>query len=276
VNKIVLVLLGMISVFSGTRAFGTELKPATAQAFQRYAEFTEARIRREIADPKTFLLPDSLPDAQKNALLSRLKNGEIVAQPMSTREDGSPIPVPGGLVHHWMAIGFIPGATMEQVLKLAQDYSRHAELYKPDVQNAKILSQEGQHFHVYYRFYRHAIVTVLYNTEFDADYFTVDSSRSYCFVHAVHIGEIEDPGKPDEKEYPEGKDHGYMWRLNLYTRYLQRDGGVYIQVEFLALSRTVPAVFAWLVNPYIHSIPRDYLKHYIEETRKALSPAAGQ
>ena len=95
-------------------------------------------------------------------------------------------------------------------------------------------------------------------------------------MRAVHIGEIENPGKADEKEYPEGKDHGYMWRLNLYMRYLQRDGGVYIQVEFLALSRTVPAVFAWLVNPYIHSIPRDYLKHYLEATRKALSPTGGQ
>jgi hypothetical protein len=65
-----------------------------------------------------------------------------------------------------------------------------------------------------------------------------------------------------------------MWRLNLYTRYLQKDGGVYMQIEFLALSRSVPAIFAWLVNPYIHAIPREYLTHFLMITRKALSPGA--
>jgi len=62
-----------------------------------------------------------------------------------------------------------------------------------------------------------------------------------------------------------------MWRLNLYSRCVERDGGVYVQIEFLALSRTVPAAFAWLVNPYMRSIPRDYLKRYLDETRTALA-----
>jgi hypothetical protein len=61
-----------------------------------------------------------------------------------------------------------------------------------------------------------------------------------------------------------------MWRLNLYTRYLERDNGVYIQIEFLSLSRSVPTVFAWLASPYIRSVPRDYLTHYIVTTQKAL------
>ena len=59
--------------------------------------------------------------------------------------------------------------------------------------------------------------------------------------------------------------------MNLYTRWVERDGGVYVQVEFLALSRSIPAFFAPLVNRYVHSIPREYLKRYLETTRKALS-----
>jgi hypothetical protein len=79
---------------------------------------------------------------------------------------------------------------------------------------------------VYLQFYRRAIVTVLYNTEFGVDYYRPDNKRGYCMAHAVRIAEVENPGEPDEKEYPIGNDHGYMWRLNLYTRYLEKDDGV--------------------------------------------------
>jgi len=140
------------------------------------------------------------------------------------------------------------------------------------VQQAKVLSHDGQHYTVYFRFYRQAIVTVVYNTDFSVDYFDPDNTRAYIVAHATRIAEVQNPGKPDEKEYPVGNDHGYMWRLNLYTRYEQKDGGVYMQEEFLALSRRVPAIFAWLVNPYVRSIPRDYLTHFFLATRKALAP----
>lgn len=72
---------------------------------------------------------------------------------------------------------------------------------------------------------------------------------------------------------PVGNDPGYLWRLNLYTRYLEKDNGVYIEIEFVALSRNVPAIFAWLVNPYLRSIPREYLTNYIRATQNGLSRA---
>lgn len=272
-SKSLLVVLATLSIFLSSRAFGTELKPATARAFQRYVELTEARMQAEISDPDRFLQCDSLPDSEKVAALSRLEKGDVIIQPMMTKENGAQIEIPGGLVHHWMAIGFIPGATADQALKLAQDYRLYPELYKPDVQDTKILSREGQHFRVYYRFYRHTIVSVVYSMQFDVNYVTPDASKNYSLARALRIAEVKNPGKTDELEYPVGNDHGYMWRLNLYTRCLERDGGVYIQVEFLALSRTVPAIFVWIVNPYMHSIPREYLTHYLETTRKALSPA---
>jgi hypothetical protein len=276
VSKAVCSVLGIACLCVSASAYGTELKPTTARAFDRYVGATEARIRSEVSDPQRFLQIDSLSEDQKNTQVSRLQKGEIIVQSMTTRENGEPIHIPGGLVHHWLAIAFIPGVSAQQVLKLAQDYRRYPGLYKPDVQETKVLSHEGQHFRVCYRFYRHAIVTVVYKVEFVVDYFVPDSSRNYSFARSVRIAELEDPGSPSEREYPVGKDHGYMWRLNLYTRCVERDGGVYVQVEFLALSRTIPAVFAWLVNPYVHSIPRDYLRHYLETTRKTLETGSEQ
>jgi hypothetical protein len=261
-------------VFLGlaTQAPGSELKPATTKAFDKYVEDTESRIQSEISDPNKPLYFDSLSEDKKAAECARLQRGEIVIQSLSTKEGGAPVHVPDGLVHHWLATAFVPGATAEQVLKLEQDYSRYPELYKPDVQETKVLSNEGQHFRVYYRFYRHAIVSVVYNVDFDVTYVVPDNSKNYGFTRAERIAEVDGPGTAHEHEYPVGKDHGYLWRLNLYTRCVEQDGGVYVQVEFVALSRTIPAVFAWMVNPYVHSVPRDYLRRYLETTRKAVVP----
>lgn len=268
------VLTLMFGALFSSLTHATELKPATAAAFQHYVQQTEARIQEEIADPQKFLYLDGLPEKQKSTLLARLHGGNVVIEAMHTKDDGKPLQVPDGLVHHWLAIGFIPGATRGQAVALAQDYSRHSQLYAPDVQGARVLSHQDGHYCVFFRFYRKAIVTAVYNTEFDTDYFLPDSTHAYCSARAVRIAEVENPGRENEKEYPVGNDHGYMWRLNLYTRYVERDNGVYIQIEFLALSRTVPAIFAWLVNPYIRSIPREYLSQYIAKTRKALITSA--
>ena len=250
----------------------SELKQRTAQAFDRYVQLTEVRILSEVTGTGDFLHFDSLSERERNSILARVHSGDVVIEPMRTLDKGKEIHVPDGLAHHWLAIGFIPGATLDQALTLAQDYTRHPELYAPDVQRAHVLAHDGQHFSVYYRFYRHAIVTVIYNTEFSVDYFLPDPSRGYCFARSVRIAELQDPGNPDEKELPVGNDHGYMWRLNLYTRYIEKDNGVYVEIEFVALSRSVPWMFALLVNPYLRSIPHDYLTNYIHATQRALSP----
>lgn len=275
-SKTARAVAGVLLLGIATNAVGTELKPVTAKAFDKYVEDVESRIQTEIADPSKFLYIDSLPEEQKTAECARLQKGEIVIRSLSSKEDGAPTHIPDGLVHHWLATAFMPGVTAEQVLKLEQDYSRYADLYKPDVQEAKVRSQDGQRFQVYYRFYRHAIVSVVYNVDFNVDYAVPDSSRNYGLTRAVRIAEVQSPGTPNEREYPVGKDHGYLWRLNLYTFCAERDGGVYVQVEFLALSRTIPAVFAWMVNPYVHSIPREYLRHYLDTTRRALTPETPQ
>lgn len=269
VRLIGLLTLLCLALAAPTR--GSELKQKTADAFERYVERTEMRIRSEEADPAHFLYFDSLPPEQKQSVLDRLHEGQVVVQQMHTK-DGKEIEVPDGLVHHWLAVGFLPGVTREQALQLAHDYAQQAKIYAPDLQKEELVSHNDAHDVVACRFYRQAIVTVVYNVNFDIDYFVADSSRAYSWSHSVRIAEVQNSGKPDEKEMPVGKDHGYLWRLNLYTSYLEKDGGVYVQIEFLALSRTVPLIFAWLVNPYMRSVPRDYLTHYVVDTRKALEP----
>lgn len=261
----------IFTLFSTVAASASELKPRTAQAFQHYEELTEARERAELSRPEQFLFLDSLPEEQRNAEIARVKSGQVYVRPLITKDADRKIEIPDGMVHHWLAVGFIPNARLDRVVEIAQDFDHHADYFKPDMQRSTLLSRDGDHFRVGFRFYRKAIVTAVYNTEFTVDFTQPDPTREYSFGRATRIAEVRDLGEKNERELPVGKDHGYLWRLDLYTRYLQVDDGVFVQIEFLALSRSVPAIFAWLVNPYIRSVPRDYLTGYIAKLNKAVT-----
>src|SRR6266446_5287728 len=95
-------------------------------------------------------------------------------------------------------------------------------------------------------------------------------------MRAGHIAdltlrELQNPDRSDEREKPIGKDRGFLWRLNSYWRFQEKDGGVYLQLESLALSRSVPVLFAWVVNPLLKSIPREYLSRLLTSTRVSLT-----
>jgi hypothetical protein len=262
-----------LAVMNPTATTASELKPRTVKAFENYEQLTQARERSELSTPGQFLAIDSLPEAQREEWISRLKSGQVYIQTLSTKDNDRKIEIPDGLVHHWLAIGFIPHARLQQVIDVVQNYPHQADIFKPDVQRSELLSRDGEHFHVYFRFYRKAIVTAVYNTQFDIDFTQPDPTHEYSFARAVRIAEVRDPGEKDESERPVGNDRGYLWRLDLYTRYLETSDGVYVQIEFLALSRGVPAVFAWLVNPYVRSVPREYLTNYVGQLKKAVAGA---
>ena len=81
------------------------------------------------------------------------------------------------------------------------------------------------------------------------------------------VTEIENLDKPNQHELPVGNDHGYIWRLYSYWTIEERDSGVYVQVESIALTRSIPWVLAWLINPLTRSIPREVLSNLLNGTR---------
>ena len=248
-----------------------ELKKNTLDAFGLYVQLTESRMESELSNPALFLYFDSLPEKQRHLLQEQLVKGQVIVQSLETRQDGRKIHVSHGMVHHWLALVFMPGVHLAQARALLQDYDRQQELYKPDIQRSRLLSRDDQTFKVYLRLYRKAVVTAVYNAEFDIQYFPMDAMRERSRSYSTRIAEVEHPGKSEEREKPVGNDRGYLWRLYTYTRCEERGGGMYMQVEFIALSRSVPAIFGWLVNPYIKNIPREYLSNFLKVTRRELT-----
>jgi hypothetical protein len=64
-----------------------------------------------------------------------------------------------------------------------------------------------------------------------------------------------------------GGGSGYLWRLNTYWRFAEKDNGVYIQCEALSLTRDIPTGLGWLLKPLVTRIPRDSLNKALGRTR---------
>jgi hypothetical protein len=267
-----LILASLLAVDSGTfsGAMGSELKPETVAAFDAYVRVAEDRIRTEVQQPARFLYLDTLSDSRRSAVMAAVKRGEVAVDPLEMKDRGREIDIPSGRVHHWIGVAFIPGAHLDQAVKLLQDYDRHAEVYKPAVQRSKLLSRDGDRFRVFLRFYQKKGIAVTLNSEHEAEFFRAGPDRVHSRIHSTRIAEVESPGTPQEKEKPVGRDGGYLWRLNTYWRFLERDGGTYIQCESITLTRDIPLGFGWLVGPFVNSIPRESLAFTMERTRQAL------
>ena len=253
------------------RTNAVELKSETVAAFDRYINATQQRMASDLRNGRFFLI-DDFPEARQRAYI-RLQQGETYIQPVYTKEDGKPIQVPDGLIHHWVGLAFIPGSTLSRTLAILQDYDNHEKIYKPDVRKSKLLRHEGNEFTVYLQLYRKSLVTVVVNMNLDVQYTLLSTKRAMSKAHSTRIAEVENVGKSNERELPVGNDHGYIWRLNNYWRIEERDGGVYIQVESVGLSRSVPWTVAWLVNPLIRSIPKRVLSQLLNATRIAVAHA---
>jgi hypothetical protein len=247
-----------------------KLKEETGAAFEYYVRLTEARNAEELKRGSGLLWIDGLPEAARAAVIAELKSGAVKTQKLETRDAGEPIRCPGGMIHHWVGVIFIPGAKLEEVLGVLKDYDRHSVYYAPDVERSKVESRDGHHFRVFLRFRRHKVITVVLNTEHDVQYYRDSLERAHSRSSAVRIAEVENAGRNDEREKTPGDDRGFLWRTETWWRMEERGGGVYVQSEVASLTRNIPAGLGWLIGPFVTSIPKESLTFTLEATRKAV------
>ena len=102
----------------------------------------------------------------------------------------------------------------------------------------------------------------------------MDGRRAYSIARSTRIQEIQDYGASTERLVPEGQGRGILWRLFAITRYLERDGGVYIEFEAIGLSRDIPVSVRWLVEPMVRRVSRCSLATSLEETENTIRTRA--
>jgi hypothetical protein len=265
---IILILASFIAMAS--KASCAELKPKTVAAFYKYVAATQERFAGELRSGGPFLYVDSLSAEERNSDYARLKNGEILIDKLTTRAPGVDKDVPDGMVHHWVALVFVPRVKLDHVLQVVKQYDRRADLYKPDVIASRLISHQGNDYKIFLRLYQKKFTTVVFNTFYDVHWGEVTPSQYYSNSISTRVTQVKDSDHPDGPEYPVGQGSGYLWRLNTYWRFEEKDGGVYIQCEALSLTRDIPTGLGWLLKPLVTRIPKDSLNKALGRTREVV------
>lgn len=238
-------------------AFAADLKPSTVAAFDRYIQQAEQRLNAR----KTFLWADESPDRSR-----RVRNGEVAVEPTAAKPV---IEITDGLVHDWVGAVFVPGVSLAATLEHVEDYD-HARTHHREVMDSRIISHRGNDFLVYMRLIKKKVITVVLDSEHDIHYFPIDATHCRSQSRTVKIAEVDNPGKRDEREMPSGTGHGFLWRLDTYWRFQERDGGTWIECQAISLTRDIPTGLGWLIEPIIRSLPRESLENTLRETATAL------
>jgi hypothetical protein len=242
--------------------------PATAEA--RFTEYTATLESRLAGEHQSQMAGVDRERARK---------GEVVIEKLIPAQDADP---PGGMLHDWRGTAFAPGAKAADFERLLRDFPAYSKAYEPEVVKAAILSQQGDHYTVTMRVKQKHVITVVMDTAYDVEFghsnsaqdSQSDAPRGWSTSRSTEIKEIENAGTEKERALGPKEEHGFLWRLNTYWTYEERDGGLYLQIESVSLTRAIPAGFAWAVRPFVESVPRESLEFTLRKTCEALRPPA--
>ena len=258
----------LLVLFTLAVANAATLEPFTEQAWDEYVHSATQRMEHRLEPGGCFLWVDEAPQR-----LARVKAGEIVIAPAGER---SPVPVPSGLIHDWMGAVFIPHVSIPDVVKVVRDYTRYTDLYQPDVAESRILSLgdlaggDARDRFSMILINKAGSFKIAVEADYETRYVRVDERRMFSIARTTRVQELEALGSPDQRLLPVGTGHGIIWRLFGITRYMERDGGVYVEFEALALSRDIPGSIRWFVEPLVRRIARNSLAASLRDTEKAV------
>jgi hypothetical protein len=252
---------GVVLLAVATLARSGELSPSTIQAWNEYLSTVESCAQQRLEAGKTFLWIDEAPDRA-----ARLRDGEVIVSPGSPHQ---PQRVASGLIHDWIAAAFIPETGIDRVISSLREYDEYSQIYRPAVVRSKELFSDGDQDRFSLLLISKGIAKMAVDAEFNST-FTRSGNRAWRVARATHLREIEDYGQRGQKMLPEDHGMGYVWRFYSISRMEERDGGVYLETELVALSRDVPASIEWLIAPMIRRVAKNALSAMLEDTRKAV------
>ena len=148
--------------------------------------------------------------------------------------------------------------------------SDRAPMLEPAELRAKLLAQQKDHLQATMRVRQRHVLTVVMDTTYDIVYGRLDAQHGYSISRSTQISEIDSPGTAGEHALSPSQAHGFLWRLNTYWSYEERDGGLYLQIESVSLTRSIPLGLGWAIQPFIESVPRESLEFTLRSTCIAL------
>lgn len=262
--------VGWLLIFgtASGRASG-EPAPQAVAAFNAYIGAVESRLAQQHRSQNGFLALAA--PAEQNRIL--LRKGELLIEEL-TPSTGAELP--GALLHHWRGTAFVPGATAAEFERLLKNFNAYPQFFSPQILEARVLSprgdgqQDGDHFQVLLRVRQRHVITVVLDTTYDIVFERIDAQNGYSTSRSTRISEVGSAGAADEHALDSKQDHGFLWRQNTYWSYEERDGGLYMQIESVSLTRSIPTGLGWAVGPFVKSVPRESLEFTLRSASSAL------
>ena len=257
----------LLILFTGVLTGWAEAPKAAATYFNRRVARVEARLAQQHRSAEDFLDNVGLG----NQIDDRLRQGELFIEQLTPANEAE---LPGALLHHWRGTAFVPGATANDFERLMKDLGDYPHVYAPQVVRAQIVSLHGDrsadHFIAAMRVQQKHVITVVMDTTYEVTHGRLHAQHRYSMSRSTKIAEIAGAGTPRERVLGSDEEEGFLWRQNTYWSYEERDGGLYIQIESISLSRGIPAGLGWVIRPFVESVPRESLEFTLRATCRAL------
>ena len=216
------------------------LDSPTLKAFEDYVVNFEKTVPVQFAATGKLWIDD--PCCSKNGVFDASK------PVVEARENQD---VANGSIHHFSGAVHVKGGTVESIRHLMEDYPNYVRYFKPDVGQASGTRESDstprdEHYKAHLRLVQTTLfMDVTYDTLYDTHYLRLDSTRWMSRSTASSIKEWREPKDQNAGFYPEGNDHGFLWRTNTYWFARERNGGLDLAAESIALSRPNVSGFAW-------------------------------
>jgi len=171
--------------------------------------------------------------------------GKVVVEPRENRDVGN------GSIHHFTGVVHIKGATIDQLRKVMQDYPNYLKIFKGDLGSATGTKEsdstaDDEHFKSKLLLVQGTLwINVTYDTLYDTHYMRHGKERWEARSKSLSIKELTDPKNFSSPPFPEGDDHGFLWKTNTYWFARERADGLDLEADSVSLSRPIPTGFAW-------------------------------
>lgn len=220
------------------------MKPETAREFDCYIQSAEGRMGARAA----FLAADS--DAALKDQLVRSRRIQTIAP-----NGNNPHNIAGGHIYDWIGTIFLPGANLDRLIQMLQDYDHRPQYFPETISTSKLLCRTGSdHFRYTMRLNEPAVIDV----ESDVFWERVDARRWRCRSYSTHVSEV-------------GKNHGYLRQLYSYWRFAEEDRGVFVEGETITLSDQFGGMSRALGSMLMGINPEKSLKHSLSSMRDSIS-----
>ncbi len=239
-----------------------KLQPETLREFQHYQKTVVDPVEQQrTSGRRAFQWIEENPDEREQA-----RSGQVVTHAFTGKDGRS---ISGGLIHDWVGAVFLPGVSLDRAREFLQDQKLHQDVYQ-EITSAQTVSCEGNHSITRVRMVKKKYLTVVLDVDYDNTWQSPGAGRWVLRSHTRHVREVQNAGTPDEHAYPEDEGHGFLWRMNSVWRLREADGGAWVELRVVSLSRDAPSSLGWIIKPLIRQFPADSIESTLEGMRNAL------